>query len=133
KDLGIRDTGDASVTEEDIQASLKVRSASGVIGQSEHAILRNVLRLYARTVSSSMVPRTDIVFLDSPLALEQNLQRIMESPHSRFPVCHRHMDELLGVVNAKQLFAQAISGQDIDIKALAQPCHFIPESFSGMA
>lgn len=133
KVLGIRDTGDASVTEEDIQAILKEGSASGVIEQSEHAILRNVFRLDERPVSSMMVPRTDIVFLDTALALEQNLQRIMESPHSRFPVCHRHMDELLGVVNAKQLFAQAISGQDIDIKALAQPCHFIPESFSGMA
>ena len=133
KVLGIRDTGDASVTEEDIQAILKEGSASGVIEQSEHAILRNVFRLDERPVSSMMVPRTDIVFLDTALALEQNLQRIMESPHSRFPVCHRHMDELLGVVNAKQLFAQAISGQDIDIKTLAQPCHFIPESFSGMA
>jgi putative hemolysin len=131
--LGFRDTGDASVTEEDIHAILREGSASGVIEQSEHAILRNVFRLDERPVSSMMVPRTDIVFLDTALSLEQNLQRIMESPHSRFPVCHRHMDELLGVVNAKQLFAQAISGQDIDIKALAQPCHFIPESFSGMA
>lgn len=131
--LGFRNTEDASVTEEDIHAMLKEGSASGIIEQSEHAILRNVFRLDERPVSSMMVPRTDIIFLDTALSLEQNLQRIMESPHSRFPVCHRHMDELLGVVNAKQLFAQAISGQEIDIKTMAQPCHFIPESFSGMA
>lgn len=131
--LGFKDTGDAAVTEEDIHAILKEGSVSGVIEQSEHTMVRNVFRLDERPVSSMMVPRTDIVFLDTALTLEQNLQRIMESPHSRFPVCHRHMDELIGVVNAKQLFAQAISGQEIDIKTLAQPCHFIAESFTGMA
>lgn len=131
--LGFKDTGDAAVTEEDIHAILKEGSVSGVIEQSEHTMVRNVFRLDERPVSSMMVPRMDIVFLDTALTLEQNLQRIMESPHSRFPVCHRHMDELIGVVNAKQLFAQAISGQEIDIKTLAQPCHFIAESFTGMA
>ena len=131
--LGFKDVGDASVTEEDIHAMLKEGSVSGVIEQSEHTMVRNVFRLDERPVSSMMVPRTDIVFLDTALSLEQNMQRIMESPHSRFPVCHRHMDELIGVVNAKQLFAQAISGQEIDIKTLAQPCHFIAESFTGMA
>ena len=101
--LGFKDVGDASVTEEDIHAMLKEGSVSGVIEQSEHTMVRNVFRLDERPVSSMMVPRTDIVFLDTALSLEQNMQRIMESPHSRFPVC------------------------------LAQPCHFIAESFTGMA
>lgn len=131
--LGFKDSGDSSVTEEDIHAILKEGSVSGVIEQNEHTIVRNVFRLDERSVSSMMVPRTDIVFLDTALPLEQNMQRIMESPHSRFPVCHRHMDELIGVVNAKQLFAQAISGQDINLVSLAQPCHFIAETFNGMA
>ncbi len=131
--LRFKEAGQAGVTEEDIHAILTEGSVSGVIEQSEHAMVRNVFRLDERPVSSMMVPRTDVVFLDTALSIEQNLQRIMESPHSRFPVCHRHIEELIGVVNAKQLFAQLIAGETIDLKALAQPCHFIAETFSGMA
>lgn len=130
---GLQQQDHTNVTEEDIHALLQEGSDSGAIERNEHAIVRNVFRLDERAISSLMVPRTDIVFLDTALSLEQNLARIIESPHSRFPVCHRHADELIGVVDTKQLFTQAISGAEIDLQNLAQPCNFISESFSGMA
>lgn len=131
--IRIKQTDDSHVTEEDIRAMLQEGSDSGAIEANEHNIVRNVFRLDERSISSLMVPRTDIVFLDTALTFEQNLQRITESPHSRFPVCHRHADELIGVVDTKQLFSQSIAGSDIDLQAMAQPCNFIPETFSGMA
>ncbi|MDX3773069.1 hemolysin family protein [Chromatiaceae bacterium AAb-1] len=122
-----------NVTEEDIQAMLLEGSVSGAIEQTEHVMVKNVFMLDDRSVSSLMVPRSDIIFLDIALPLQDNLQRVVQSPHSRFPVCRQSAEELIGVVSAKQLLAQAVSGQDIDLATSAQPCDYVPDSLNGMA
>ena len=121
-----------TVKHEDIQAMLQEGSSSGVIEHTEHTMVKNVFRLDERTISSLMVPRSDIVFLDIELTLEENLHRVMQSPHSRFPVCEGHADELIGVVSAKQMLAQSVAGKLTDLRALAQPCNFVPDSLTGM-
>ncbi len=130
--LGFGQNNESNVTHEDIQAMLQEGSSSGLIEQHEHTMVKNVFRLDERSISSLMVPRSDIVFLDVELTVEENLQRVMASPHSRFPVCKGHADELIGVVSAKQLLAQSVAGQLKDISTLAQPCNFVPDSLTGM-
>lgn len=130
--LRIKQISDQSVTEEDIQAILREGSSSGAIEQYEHTMVRNVFRLDERSISSLMVPRSEIIYLDIALPLADNYQRVMQSPHSRFPVCDRHMDTLLGVINSKELLAQAITSEIVDLSALAQPCNFVPQSLTGM-
>lgn len=123
---------ESNVTHEDIQAMLQEGSTSGVIEHTEHTMVRNVFRLDERSISSLMVPRSDIVFLDVELTLEENLHRVMQSPHSRFPVCEGHADEVIGLVSAKQMLAQSVAGRLTDLKQLAQPCNFVPDSLTGM-
>lgn len=130
--LGFRLTNNNMVTEEDIHAILDEGSSSGVLEQQEHAMVKNVLRLEARSIVSLMVPRADIIFLDTALTLEENYQRVMKSPHSRFPVCTRQIDNLVGVINAKELLAEAIRGNKVELESMAQPCHVVPESLTGM-
>lgn len=120
------------VTEEDIHAILDEGSSSGILEQQEHTMVKNVLRLEARSIVSLMVPRSDIVYLDTALSLEENYQRVMKSPHSRFPVCTKQNDNLIGVINAKELLAEAIRGSTVDLESMAQPCHVVPESLTGM-
>ncbi len=120
------------VTEEDIHAILDEGSSSGILEQQEHTMVKNVLRLEARSIVSLMVPRSDIIYLDTALPLEENYQRVMQSPHSRFPVCTKQTDNLIGVVNAKELLAEAIRGSKVDLESMAQPCHVVPESLTGM-
>jgi putative hemolysin len=130
--FGFRQTHDQNVTEEDIHAMLEEGSNSGILEAQEHAMVKNVLRLEGRTVTSLMVPRSDMIFLDIALPLEENYQRVMQSPHSRFPVCENNTDNLLGVVSAKELLAEAIRGSKVDLASMAQPCHVVPESLMGM-
>jgi len=130
--LGFHHTQNSQVTQEDIHAILDEGSSSGVIEQQEHAMVKNVLRLEARSIVSLMVPRSDIIYLDTALSLEENYQRVMKSPHSRFPVCDKQIDNLIGVINAKELLAEAISGSTIDLRSMAQQCHVVPESLTGM-
>lgn len=121
-----------SVTEEDIQAILAEGSDTGVIEQHEHTIVKNVLRLDQRSIASLMVPRTDVIYLDVNLSLADNYERLMQSPHSRFPICDRQMDNILGIINAKELLAQMITGETVDLATLAKPAHFALENLSAM-
>lgn len=130
--FGFKQLTDQTVTEEDIQAMLLEGSSSGVIEQHEHAMVRNVFRLDDRSISSLMVPRSDIIYLDIALPLKLNYQRVMQSPHSRFPVANGQLDELIGVVNSKELLAQAITDEVVDLSKLVTPCNFVPESLTGM-
>lgn len=130
--FGFGNNLESNVTHEDIQAMLQEGSSTGVIEQSEHNMVKNVFRLDERSISSLMVPRSDIVFLDVDLTLAENMQRVMQSPHSRFPICKGHADELLGVISAKQLLAQSVAGTLHDLQSLAQPCNFVPDSLTGM-
>ena len=126
-----RDAG-PSVTEEEIHAMLAEGSQTGVIEQSEHAMVRNVFRLDDRQLGSLMIPRGDIVFLDVEEPLDENLRRIRETPHSRFPVCRGGMDDILGVTSMRALFTQTLGGGPIDLARSLQPAVYVPETLTGM-
>ena len=130
--LGFHQRQAQQVTEEDIHAILEEGSSSGIIEAQEHAMVKNVLRLEDRSIASLMIPRADMVFLDTEVSLAENYQRVISSPHSRFPVCRKSADNLLGVINAKALLASAIGDQAIDLEAMAEAYEVVPESLTGM-
>jgi putative hemolysin len=111
---------------------LKEGSEVGIIEKQEHDMVRNVFRLDERQIGSLMIPRGDIAFLDIEQPLETNLQRLIESEHSRLPVCRGGLDDILGVITAKQLFTQMHKSGVIDLTTQLQPCVYIPESLTGM-
>lgn len=130
--MGKNPHASTSVTEEEIHAMLEEGSEAGIIEQQEHEMVRNVFRLDDRQLGTLMVPRADIVFLDVALPLEENINRVTGSEHSRFPVCQGGLQSLLGVVNAKQLLAQTLKGGLTDFAAQLQPCVYVPETLTGM-
>lgn len=130
--MGVKESTDNGVTEEEIHALLDEGSVSGAIEQSEHTMLRNVFRLDDRQLGSLMIPRSDVLFLDIRLPQEENLKRVIESEYSRFPVCDGSPDNLLGVIHAKQALAYAAQGKMPDFSSNLQPCVFVPETLTGM-
>ncbi|MGO4809707.1 hemolysin family protein [Cupriavidus sp. 2MCAB6] len=130
--LGVKSGRGPAVTEEEIHALLVEGSEAGVIEQHEHTMVRNVFRLDDRQLTSLMVPRGDVVCLDVEVPLEENLRRIEESDHSRFPVVRGGMHDMLGVVSARQLLARRLRGEPTDLAAVVQPPVFVPESVTGM-
>ncbi len=130
--LGVRNSVNQIVTEEEIHALLAEGSDAGIIEHSEHQMVRNVFRLDDRQITSLMVPKSDIIYLDLDAPLSENLQRIQESEHSRFPVCKAGFDEVLGIINAKVLLAQTLRGENPDFRSDLQPAVFVPESLTGM-
>jgi putative hemolysin len=130
--FGIRQSNNQVVTEEEIHALLEEGSDAGIIEHSEHQMVRNVFRLDDRQITSLMVPKSDVVYLDLNEPLNENLQRIQDSEHSRFPVCRSGFDEVLGIINAKVLLAQTLRGETPDFKSDLQAAVFVPESLTGM-
>ncbi|ALD92711.1 hemolysin family protein [Cupriavidus gilardii] len=130
--IGVKSGTGPAVTEEEIHALLVEGSEAGVIERHEHTMVRNVFRLDDRQLTSLMVPRGDVVSLDVELPLEENLRRIEESDHSRFPVVRGGMHDVIGVVSARQLLARKLRGEATDLAAVMQAPVYVPESVTGM-
>ncbi|MFH1872371.1 MAG: hemolysin family protein [Pseudomonadota bacterium] len=130
--LGQHEQAAHGVTEEEIHAMIEEGSEAGVIERQEHEMVRNVFRLDDRQIGSLMIPRADIVYLDVERSLEENLQWIAASDHSRFPVCRGGLHEVLGIVNAKQLLNQKLKGGPTELATQLQPAVFVPETLNGM-
>ncbi len=130
--MGVRQTAQASVTPEEIHAMLEEGSESGAIEQHQHDMVRNVFRLDDRKLGSLMISRSDVVYLDISQPFEDNLARLIDSEHSRFPVCNGGLHTVLGVVLAKQLLALVARGGQPDLAAIVHPAVYVPETLTGM-
>ncbi len=127
------DEKNADLTEEDIHAMLVEGSQAGLIEKQEHEIVRNVFRLDGRQIASLMTPRNEIIFLDIEQPIEENLEMLIASDHSRFPVCRGTLHEVLGVITAKRLLKLHLKGGSNDaIADYLVPPVYMPESMNGM-
>ncbi len=130
--IGVRGGPSRSVTEEEIAASLEEGVDAGVIEAQEHQMVRNVFRLDERKVSSIMIPRAEIVWLDAAALPADVLKVVSADEHSRYPVCRGGLDDLVGLVSAQSLLQQVMSGAALEVTERLQPPVFVPETLSGM-
>ena len=131
--LGKKELSSANLTEEDIHAILVEGSQAGVIEKQEHDMVRNVFRLDDRQIASLMTPRSEIVWLDMEAPLEEGLDKLAASDHSRFPVCKGGLHAVLGVISAKRLLKLRLKDEPPEkIVDYLQPAVYVPESLTGM-
>ncbi|HEX8480104.1 MAG TPA: hemolysin family protein [Telluria sp.] len=130
--LGVREGRAQAMTEEDLHLMLEEGSDAGIIEQQEHQMVRNVFRLDDRQIASLMVPRGEVVYFDADAALEENLQRLEASEHSRYPVVRGGWDNVLGVASARQMLAQTLRGEAPNLVERLQAPVFVPASLTGM-
>ena len=123
-----------SVTEEEITASLEEGVDAGLIEAHEHQMVRNVFHLDDRPLTSLMIPRKDIVWLNAQSTVAEALQYIGEqvakASHSWYPVCRGGLDHVVGVISVAQLLAGKEPNKSIE--SLALPASFVPETLTGM-
>ncbi len=124
-----------AVTEEEIVASLEEGVDAGVIEEHEHQMVQNVFRLDERPLTSLMVPRTDVEWLDASHTVAQCLQTASSGgdkvAHSWYPVCRGSLDEVVGVISVGRLLEL---GADLPgpVEPHVLPAAFLPETLSGM-
>ncbi|MGL5757259.1 hemolysin family protein [Plesiomonas sp.] len=132
--LRIKQDNPHSSIEEDIHYMLDEGANSGVIELQENRMVKNVFHLDDRQISSVMVPRSNVVYLDIALSLEENIQRIQLTDFSKYPVTNGGLGTILGVITAQQLLKNTYhhSG-NIDLFTGIQAPVFLPETITGMA
>jgi putative hemolysin len=121
-----------TVTEEEISASLVEGVDAGVIEAHEHQMVQNVFNLDERPLTSIMVPRSEIEWLDAKTSVSQALAEVgAMGAHSWYPVCRDGLDDVVGAVSVSHLLRIPPNSQ-ITIETLAQPVAFVPETLSGL-
>jgi putative hemolysin len=130
------DTSDnRAVTEAEISASLEEGVDAGIIEEHEHQMVRNVFHLDDRPLTSMMMPRSDIDWLDASNTVAQSLAHASaggkSGAHSWYPVCRGSLDDVVGVVSVAHLLAPGLGGDEA-IESMVEPAVFVPETLSGM-
>jgi putative hemolysin len=125
--LGIKASNEPEITEEEIKVLIRQGAASGVFEETEHEIVQRVFRLGDRPVKAIMTPRTEITWLDIESSIEENLQEVQHSNHSRFPVGRDSLDNCLGIVRGSHLLSEYLSNQVVNLEGILQPPLYVAE------
>lgn len=103
-----KEVGDTATTEEKAEVEQVLPFA-----QEERYMISGVLALGERNVQTIMTPRNEISWVDIETTEEEIRQQLLDTPHNLFPVCRGSIDEILGVVRAKDILAVLDNHQDI--------------------
>jgi CBS domain containing-hemolysin-like protein len=122
--------GTPFLTEDELKALVSVSSDEGVVEEEEREMIHGVLEMTDKPVREVMVPRVQMVALPHDATVEEAVQVVLEHGHSRIPVYQETVDNIVGVVYAKDLLrARAGSGPaPPEIQELARPATFVPEA-----
>lgn len=120
-----KDSG-APVSEEEIRIMLEHGEKAGVVEEVEKEMIERVFRLGDKRVDSLMTHRTDIVWIDSESTGPEMLRTVAESGHSRFPVCRETIDDVIGIVDVKDIMMQNITEGSIDLKKVTRKALIVP-------
>ncbi len=131
--LRIDVTDNRAVTEEEISASLEEGVDAGIIEQHEHQMVRNVFHLDDRPLTSIMLPRADIAWLDADDTVAQCLEIASTEgdAHSWYPVCRGSLEQVVGIISVARLLQLGMD-HSTSIGASAEPATFVPETLSVM-
>ncbi len=99
-----------------------------VFKDEERYMINSVLTLATRSVRSIMTPRGEISWVDATLPVDKIRLQLLDTPHSLFPVCRGELDEIIGIVRAKELLVGIDHGMDVEAFAAQNPPMVIPET-----
>jgi putative hemolysin len=116
---------DNQVTEEEIKAIISEGTEQGAIEEAEQEIIERVFHLGDRTITSLMTHRSDLIWFDLNDNEAAIKEKILQEPHSVYPICDGQIDNIKGVVSIKDLY---ISNDLTLFKEIMQPPLYVPEN-----
>ena len=130
--LGARVSADAQISAEELKLIVERGGEQGVLEAEEEQMINAVIELGERRVHEVMVPRIDIVGLEVGGTFEEAVERIIAEGHSRLPVWEQSIDQVVGILYAKDLlrFLKEASADPPPIRALLRTPLFVPESIT---
>jgi CBS domain containing-hemolysin-like protein len=114
-------------TEEEIQIILNESYQSGMINNTEFGYVSRIFAFDELLAKEIMVPRTDMICLYTNATLAENLEIIRKEQYTRFPVALESKDNIVGMINTKQLFLSYDANKELDFKKLIHPVLSVSE------
>ena len=130
--LGVRPSGQSSVTAEELHMLFAEATRSGVIESEQHQMLQGVVRLAQRPVRELMTPRTEVDWIDADADAAAIRAAIDTSPHSLMPVAEGSADRGLGVVKVRDILTRLIAKEPIDLRALMVKTEVVPDQLDAV-
>lgn len=128
--VGVRPASDHEMahSQEELRMILASSERAGILSEENLEIIEGVFQFSRRTARQIMVPRTDVVVLSTTLSIEDNLEVIRTSRHTRYPLCEGNLDHTVGMIHVKDLFLAQLRGPGRQLNDLKRDVLFIPEN-----
>lgn len=118
------------ISAEELTELANISHERGTIDEEEHELIHGIVSYKTVLVREVMTPRVDITYVSSDTGFDEVLQIITESGHSRIPLCKDDLDEIIGILYAKDLLpyiANPEMRKQISLSNLARKPYFVPE------
>ena len=124
--FGLHKKPDSQVTEEEIKALLEEGTEVGEIQEIEQDIVERVFHLGNQRIGALMTHRNDIIWLNAEDPNEKNVKIITENTHSVYPLCDKELDNVLGIIYAKDLLIAMLKEPDLDLHKYVKKVNIVP-------
>jgi putative hemolysin len=119
-----------TISEEEFRTAISIGEAEGVVEGNEAQMLHKVFEFTDRPVSNIIIPRTEISWVEQGTKVSDFLEHYAQQPYSRFPVYKENTDNVVGVLQAKDVLMKLTEDgypRDGVIDDLVRPAFFVPE------
>jgi putative hemolysin len=132
RSMGVEMNQEAAISAEELRLIVERGGEQGVLEAEEEQMINAVIELGERRVHEVMVPRVAMAALPDDATLEQAIDLVVEVGHSRIPVFHDTIDEIVGILYAKDLlpFLKSDAGPRAGLRKLLRPPVLVPESMT---
>jgi putative hemolysin len=120
------------VTAEELHLVVAEAQTAGVLEEDERAMISGIVRLADRPVREVMTPRTEIDWIDVHSTPAEARIALLATPHSRIPVADGSIENIVGVIQTRDLLAAALNGRPIDLATLCRKAPVIPDLMDAM-
>ena len=132
KMLGLNRESENTVTAEELHLVVAEAQTAGVLEESERAIISGIVRLADRPVREVMTPRTDVDWVDVSTSSEDLRAALKDTPHSRIPVADGSVDNIVGVIQTRDLLEALLDGRELNLRELTRSAPVIPDLMDAM-
>jgi magnesium and cobalt exporter, CNNM family len=122
----------SAVTDEEIRTIVAEAESAGVIETDERKMISGVMRLADRAVRGIMTPRTDVDWIDLDNDEFEIKEALIRTRHARLPVCEGGPDNMVGVVQVRELAAALLRGETLQIRAHVRTAPVVPDTLDAL-
>jgi putative hemolysin len=132
KALGLDRESKNHVTAEELHLVVAEAQTAGVLEEDERAMISGIVRLADRPVREVMTPRTEVDWIDIGATPEEVRQALLETPHNRIPVADGAVENIVGVIQTRDVLAASLEDRPIDLRKLCRTAPVIPDLMDAM-